>query len=601
MTKKPGDEGRVVEMDAMDENEWEKDARTPIVQLDQLSKLVQASSESGPPASTSARTANTVPSQSGAMKAAGLGKKDPTPARPQGLTATPSKRDATPAKPSGEASAPKRPIRPAAAPPSATKPNEGPPGARPVAGPTTPKPAAAVPPRSTNDASSSGIAKSISGPASARTIRRDDASGIGKPMSAPPSSPARPASPKPNDASSSGMSPVTDAGSAGVGKAEPPAARKLPLPAPRAGRTAPPPTPVRGMPTPRPGSFAFASSTPREGAKADAAAKPAADVGSTPFERDEDLAIHRTPTSEAAVIGPPLITSRESLEQLQPPSADAATVATPPVAEANPFDDQVWRAEGGSDSSADVEIAGAHPIVGTSPVRDSIVGFAKNRRNLAIVAGGVVALIVLIVIMRGGGDKPSSKPASSARVTKSEPAAKPAAVEPPPAETPPQEVAAVAPPTETPPAETPAETPVETPASESEGSAAHHSASGTKKKSGSTIGGKQVVLEYDTQAREGRPVPNAPQHDQAAISKARTSYAAGNTRLFAGDADGAIKNYKQALAYYPAYVASYRGLGLAYAQKGDKAAAVKALRTYVGTVPGAKDAALIRKRIQSLK
>ena len=108
------------------------------------------------------------------------------------------------------------------------------------------------------------------------------------------------------------------------------------------------------------------------------------------------------------------------------------------------------------------------------------------------------------------------------------------------------------------------------------------------------------MLEYDTQARDAKPVPNAPKDDQALINKARTSYAAGNTRLFAGDADGAIRNYKQALGYYPAYVAAYRGLGLAYAQKRDNAAAVKALRTYVSAVPGAKDAALIRKRIQML-
>jgi hypothetical protein len=125
---------------------------------------------------------------------------------------------------------------------------------------------------------------------------------------------------------------------------------------------------------------------------------------------------------------------------------------------------------------------------------------------------------------------------------------------------------------------------------------------GTKKTGAPTIGGKQVVLEYDNQARDAQPVQNnAPKSDQTAISKARTSYAAGNQRLFAGDADGAIRYYKQALSYYPAYVAGYRGLGLAYAQQGDKPAAIRAFRTYVSSVPGAKDAPLIRKRIANLQ
>jgi tetratricopeptide (TPR) repeat protein len=121
-------------------------------------------------------------------------------------------------------------------------------------------------------------------------------------------------------------------------------------------------------------------------------------------------------------------------------------------------------------------------------------------------------------------------------------------------------------------------------------------------KTGPTIGGKQVVLEYDNQARDATSVPNnAAKSDQSAISKARTSYAAGNQRLFAGDADGAIRYYKQALGYYPAYVAGYRGLGLAYAQQGNKPAAVQAFRTYVSSVPSAKDAALIKKRIATLQ
>ena len=64
--------------------------------------------------------------------------------------------------------------------------------------------------------------------------------------------------------------------------------------------------------------------------------------------------------------------------------------------------------------------------------------------------------------------------------------------------------------------------------------------------------------------------------------------------------EAAITAYKQALAVYPGYVAGYRGLGLAYAQSGDREAALKAFKTYVGLVPNAKDAALIGKRIARL-
>lgn len=120
---------------------------------------------------------------------------------------------------------------------------------------------------------------------------------------------------------------------------------------------------------------------------------------------------------------------------------------------------------------------------------------------------------------------------------------------------------------------------------------------------GSTFGGKQVVLEYDSQARDTKAAApgNVGKSDQSAITKARTAYASGNQRLFAGDPDGAIKFYRQALSYYPAYVAGYRGLGLAYAQQGNKTQAIHAFKTYVSSVPNAKDAALIRKRITSLQ
>jgi len=116
-----------------------------------------------------------------------------------------------------------------------------------------------------------------------------------------------------------------------------------------------------------------------------------------------------------------------------------------------------------------------------------------------------------------------------------------------------------------------------------------------------TLGGKQLVLEYDAQAKETARPAAAPKTDQTAVMRARASYAQGNQRLMAGDWNGAILKYRQALAHYPGYVAGYRGLGLAFMQKGDKPKALQALRLYVSSVPGAKDAPLIRKRIATLQ
>lgn len=83
--------------------------------------------------------------------------------------------------------------------------------------------------------------------------------------------------------------------------------------------------------------------------------------------------------------------------------------------------------------------------------------------------------------------------------------------------------------------------------------------------------------------------------------RARAAYAEGNQRLFSGDPAGAIGAYHRALVDYPSYVAGYRGLGLAYAQQGDKARALDAFRTYLRLVPRAKDVPLIKKRIALLQ
>jgi len=192
-----------------------------------------------------------------------------------------------------------------------------------------------------------------------------------------------------------------------------------------------------------------------------------------------------------------------------------------------------------------------------------------------------------VIMTRGGGsdpDKPADKPVVAAVET---PAAQPAAApEPTPAAvapTAPSEPAPVAAPTEPTPATTsPTAAPSRTPRP------AYRRVARPA---------KPLVLDYDKPKAEPTPPSDTP--DQA-LAKARAAYARGNQHLFAGETDAAITQYKQALAVYPGYVAGYRGLGLAYAQQGDHADALKAFKTYVGLVPNAKDIALIKKRIARL-
>jgi tetratricopeptide (TPR) repeat protein len=89
--------------------------------------------------------------------------------------------------------------------------------------------------------------------------------------------------------------------------------------------------------------------------------------------------------------------------------------------------------------------------------------------------------------------------------------------------------------------------------------------------------------------------------DEPAVAQARAAYAAGNESLFAGDFEAAIESYRRAVDHAPSYAAGYRGLGLAHAVQGDQASALKALRTYLGLAPNAKDVALIKRRIAGLQ
>ncbi|HEU4730306.1 MAG TPA: tetratricopeptide repeat protein, partial [Kofleriaceae bacterium] len=114
--------------------------------------------------------------------------------------------------------------------------------------------------------------------------------------------------------------------------------------------------------------------------------------------------------------------------------------------------------------------------------------------------------------------------------------------------------------------------------------------------------GATPVIDYS--ARPSEPPPPslvAQAEEDPAIGRARTAYSEGNQRLFLGDSEGAIRAYRQSLELYPGYVGGYRGLGLAYSQRGDRPSALAAFRAYVAAVPNARDVALIRKRIAQLQ
>ena len=80
----------------------------------------------------------------------------------------------------------------------------------------------------------------------------------------------------------------------------------------------------------------------------------------------------------------------------------------------------------------------------------------------------------------------------------------------------------------------------------------------------------------------------------------RPTYERGNAALFAGDIAGAITAYKEAVHDDPFDPIGYRGLGLAYEQKGDTTAALRALKKYLKLAPGAADRAIISRRIERL-
>jgi hypothetical protein len=224
---------------------------------------------------------------------------------------------------------------------------------------------------------------------------------------------------------------------------------------------------------------------------------------------------------------------------------------------------------------------------------EPVLDLSSDRRRppivyAAIAAGGALVLVLAMFFAFRGGKPEPPKPSVVAEKAP-EPPPKPAVVvekapQPPPK---PAVVAEKAPEPPPPAHRTQPEPPVEV-------AAVEPAPSSHRKR---TLGGKKVVLEDDTRSA---PVEK-PQEDPAQVERAREAYKKGNEKLFSGNSAGAIESYKESLSIYPGYVAGYRGLGLAYAQSGNSAEALKALKTYVKTVPNAHDVPLIMKRIERLE
>lgn len=267
---------------------------------------------------------------------------------------------------------------------------------------------------------------------------------------------------------------------------------------------------------------------------------------------------------------------------------------------------------------------------------------ARPSKRALMIAGGALAvgaLVIVFAMTRSGGDDPPAVPqtattasppaenvanadepvakAESAPAAKEPPkkASKPAKADaivkaPPIAKAPPQAIAK-AEPVAKPPAAKPAveKPPAAKPAVEKPRPAAAVVATAPATKPvAKPPAAKPVASSARTVARPTTKPAAKPAAKRVAtaapppdIDAARTAYGEGNQALFAGDPDEAIRAYQRVLASAPTYASGYRGLGLAYAEKGDTASAIKALRKYVELAPRAKDAVLVQKRIEMLK
>ncbi len=282
-------------------------------------------------------------------------------------------------------------------------------------------------------------------------------------------------------------------------------------------------------------------------------------------------------------------------------SMEEAPAAPEPTAPAGP------PAGGGAASPREAdesvpEWAGASPSVGTGTKVLDKPGNGPNKLLIAGVAGGGLVAVAVVVGLLMGGKPAPTKIQAAAPVPAAE-SPKPVAV-PPPAN--PAPVAAQ-------PAK-PAEAKPEAPAPEKAAPPAAQPVVAAKPVEAVVPAADKAKVDrrpapapaaerpsaFDEPAPQKKAVEAAAPSGGDKVQLAAEAFQRGNAKLLSGALPEAIAAFSEAIKLNPKDAQSERGLGLAYAESGNTAQAVRHLKLYLKAVPGAPDRALIEKRIGQL-
>ena len=363
-----------------------------------------------------------------------------------------------------------------------------------------------------------------------------------------------------------------------------------------------------------------------------AEAKPTAD-SSGPAAVDVDISSESSaaPAGGATAAADPAVAATAS---------DAGAASAPESAPSPEPADHKGRNRTESESEAVPEWAGSAPSMGTA------TRLKGGQHKYFFVAGGVgvVALAVLGVVVLGGKKQSGSeqkpvpvkaadkaavptppvtveKPALPAPAAVVEPAKPQPAVEKPaaPAASKPATAEKVAAPVEKPaPSEKAAVAPspaVEKPRPVEKKAAAEKPAPAERPVSPKPVASPKPVVEKPVAEKvtaPSEPAAPPPEKKQAEATppvarpaadktqEAAEAYQRGNAKLLNGALPEAIAAFSESLKLNPKDPQSLRGLGMAYAQSGNAAQAVRHFKIYLKVSPSAPDRALIEKRINQL-
>ena len=210
------------------------------------------------------------------------------------------------------------------------------------------------------------------------------------------------------------------------------------------------------------------------------------------------------------------------------------------------------------------------------------------RRGLGVAAISAVGVMLLgVLVTKGGGLRGQTRSPAGMSKTMALPASRPSP-------SPIVHASTVTPPLFARPAPTPARLPMQTRPQRSPKSSAHVQHADPRAVR-HVAAPRRVAAMVGASATTG-----APAGESDRVAKARKSYSEGNERLLLGDATVAVSAYQEAIRLNPKDPAPYRGLGLAWAQEGKRAEAIRYLRAYLKRAPQARDRALISDRIALL-